>query len=110
MSAKIENAIICLPGLHFGTNWFVKATIEVTHFGSPEVGCGYMADPAGYDAGSGPEWSIIGTPTLFLDSGGEVEPVTIGPQTADAIREFIESNEAVIEQVERIIAKEKAEA
>ena len=109
MSTKIE-AIISLPGLHFGTDFYVKATIEVTHFGSPEVGRGYMADPAGYDPGSGPEWSIVGTPALFLDSGGDGEAVTIGPQTADAIREFIESDAAVIERVEKIIAKEKAEA
>ena len=108
MSTKID-AIICLPGLHFGTDWFVKATVEVTDFGSPEVGRGYMADPRNYDAGSGPEWSIVGTPALFLDSGGDGEAVTIGPQTADAIREFIETDKAVIEQVERIITNEKAE-
>ena len=109
MSTKID-ATICLPGLHFGTDWFVKATIEVTHFGSPEVGRGYMADPWNYDAGSGPEWSITGTPALFLDSGGDGEAVTIGPQVADALREFIESDKRAREQVERIIAKEKAEA
>ena len=109
MSTKIE-AIISLPGLHFGADWYVKATIEVTHFGSPEVGRGYMADPRNYDAGSGPEWSIVGTPELFLDSGGDGEAVTIGPQTADAIREFIESDKAVIEQVGWIIAKDHAEA
>ena len=109
MSTKIE-IIIPLPGLHFGAAWYVRATIEVENFGTPEVGRGYLADPAGYDAGSGPEWSIVGTPALFLDSGGDGEAVTLGPQTADAIREFIESDKAVIEQVEKIIAKEKAEA
>ena len=109
MSTKID-AIIPLPGLHFGADWFVKATIDVEDFGRPETGRTFYGDPERYDPGSAPEWSIVGTPALFLDSGGDGEAVTLGPQTADAIREFIESDKAVVEQVERIIAKEKAEA
>ena len=109
MSTKIE-AIIPLPGLHFGADWYIKATIEVESFGTPESGRQTWGDPENYDPGSGPEWSIVGTPELFLDSGGYGEAVTIGPQTADAIREFIESDKAVIEQVGWIISKEHAEA
>ena len=109
MSTRIE-IILPLPGLHFGSDWYVRATVEVENFGTPEVGRGYLADPAGYDAGRGPEWSITGTPELFLDSGGDGEAVTLGPQGSAAIREFIESDKAAIEQVERQIAKERAEA
>ena len=32
MTTKIP-AIIPLPGLHFGQDFYVRATIEVTHFG-----------------------------------------------------------------------------
>jgi hypothetical protein len=42
---------------------------------------------------------------LFLDSGGDGEPVTIGPQFADALCELIEGNAAIMEQVERAISK-----
>ena len=97
---------IPLPGHHFGADFYVKTVIEVTDAGTPETGRGYLADPWNYDAGSAPEWSVFGTPELFLDCGGDGEPVTIGPEFANALRELIEDDKAIKEQVEEKIAKE----
>ena len=88
----------------FGTDFYIVAQIAVDHFGSPEVGRGYMADPANYDPGSGPEWFVEGNPELFHDCGNGGEKVEIGQTLADALDEFICDDPHMIEQVESNIA------
>ena len=105
MAAEKLTLTIPLPGHHFGADFYVKAVIEVTDAGTPETGRGYLADPWNYDAGSAPEWSVFGTPELFLDCGGDGETVTIGPEFANALRDLIEDDKAIKEQVEEKIAK-----
>jgi hypothetical protein len=98
------------PGTAFFGCWadfYIKAEIQIDSFGSPETGRGYMADPAKYDPGSGPEWSIVGTPELFHDCGGDGEKVQIGPKLVEALKEFIESDKRIAEQIEESIAKEQ---
>lgn len=110
MTTKIP-AIIPLPGLHFGADWYVRATIEVTHFGCAEYIPPYNR-PDLYDPGGAPDWCVSGTPELFLDSGGDGEPVTIGPQFSAALRELIETDDAIETEVEKVIAthaKERVE-
>lgn len=97
--------IIHVPGLQFDTDFFLKAQIAVTSFGEPETGRGYLADPFNYDPGSAPEWSVIGNPELYHDCGGDGEALTVGGRLADALKEFIENDKAVIEQIESAIAK-----
>ena len=105
MTTKIT-ATIPLPGLHFGADFYVSATIEVTHFGCAEYIPPYNR-PDLYDPGGGPDWCVSGLPELFLDSGGDGEPVTIGPHFAEALREMIETDAAIKVEVEKIIAKAK---
>ena len=108
MSTKITflNIIVPLPGLHFAADFYVRATIGVTDFGTPESGRQTWGNPENYDPGSGPEWYVAGTPQLFLDSGGDGEAVTIGPQFSEALVDFLHSDKAVIEVIEREISKE----
>lgn len=102
-------ATIPLPGTQFSTNFYIRATIDVTSFGEPETGRGYLADPAGYDLGAGAEWSITGTPELYLDSGGDGERVLIGPEFAEALKAFIERDSAASDAAEREIANHAKE-
>lgn len=107
MSTKIT-AIIPLPGLHFGADFYARAVIEVTHFGCAEYIPPYNR-PDLYDPGGGADWTVSGTPELFLDSGGDGEPVTIGPQFAEALAEFIERDSAASDAAEREIMKHAKE-
>lgn len=110
MTTKIESTI-APPGYPFGADFFIKATIEVEHFGSPEVGRGYMADPDKYDPGSAPEWSVFGTPELHLDlGGGKSEIQTIGPEFAARLADYITEDKQIIEQVESAISEAKEDA
>jgi hypothetical protein len=96
--------VVVRPSGHpLGTDLYIKASIEVSDFGSPETGCGYMADPTKYDPGSGPEWSVDAL-ELFHDCGGDGEPVIIGESLADALKDLIESDRHMVEQVESKIA------
>jgi hypothetical protein len=103
MATKIT-ATIPLPGLHFGADFYVKAVIEVTHFGSAEYIPPYNR-PDLYDPGGGPDWTVAGTPELFLDSGGDGEPVAIGPEFAAVIETLLTTDKAAMEAVESQIAK-----
>jgi hypothetical protein len=98
-TALTFTATLFPPGNPFSADFYIKAEIEVAHFGSPETGRGYMADPMNYDPGSDPEWSVIGKPELFLDCGGDGEPVAIGEAFADALKDLIESDKDIAEQV-----------
>jgi hypothetical protein len=93
------DAVLFPSGNPFGTDFYIKATIEVEHSGWPETGRSYMADPMNYDPGSDPEWSVTGTPELFLDCGGDGEQVVIGEALADALVDLIQSDKSLIEQV-----------
>jgi hypothetical protein len=110
MSTRIE-ATIFVPGYPFGADFFIKAIIEVEHFGQSEVGRGYLADPANYDPGSAPEWSVFGTPELHLDlGGGKSEIQTIGPEFAARLADYITEDKQIIEQVEAAISEAKEDA
>ena len=95
---------ISVPNLQFGTDFYLKAQIAVTHFGSPETGRAFYGDPERYDPGSGPEWSVVGKPELYHDCGGGGEELTIGERLSAALIEFIENDKAMIEKVEEAIA------
>jgi hypothetical protein len=109
MSTKID--VTLFPsGYPFGADFFIKAVIEVEHFGSAEYIPPYNK-PEDYDPGSGPEWSVFGTPELHLDlGGGKSEIPTIGPEFAARLADFITEDKHIIEQVEASISEAKEDA
>ena len=105
MSKETFTATLFPTGEQFGTDFFMQATICVEDFGSPETGRGYPADPMNYDPGSGPEWSCTAV-ELFYDCGGpDGERVMIGEKLAETLREFVEDDKDLIEQVESKISE-----
>lgn len=105
MSKNTFTANLFPMGEQFGANFFIKATIEVTDFGSPEVGRSYMADPTNYDPGSAPEWSCAGVELFYDCSGPDGERVGIGEKLAEVLREFVEDDDDLIVQVEAAISE-----
>ena len=100
---------LLVPGQQFGADFYVRAVIEVESFGTPETGRGYLADPEGYDAGSGPEWFVAEDPELFLDCGGDGEQQGVRAEFSSALTDFITSDATMIEQVESAIADMREE-
>ena len=100
---------LLVPGQQFGADFYIRAVIEVESFGAPETGRGYLADPEGYDAGSGPEWFVAEDSELFLDCGGDGEQQGVRAELASVLVDFITSDATMIEQVESAIADMREE-
>jgi len=82
---------LLVPGQQFGTDFYIRAVVEVESFGTPKTG-------------RDPRWSVAEYPELFLDCGGNGESVVAGPEFADALAYFVTTNLEMIEQVESAIA------
>jgi hypothetical protein len=105
MSKNLQFTVnLSVPGQQFGADFYIRAVIEVESFGTAETGSGYLADPEGYDAGSGPEWFVAEDPELFLDCGGDGEQQGVRAELASVLVDFITSDATMIEQVESAIA------
>lgn len=104
MAKEVFTTNLFPKGNPFNADFYIVADIQIDSYGSPETGRGYLADPMNYDPGSDPEWSLCKV-KLFLDCGGDGEPVQIGPKFAEAIMEYIEADKDLCEQVCEAIGK-----
>ena len=102
---ELVTVTLPVPGNPFGTDFYILATLEIESWGTPETGRGYMADPANYDPGAGPEWSCKSA-VLFHDCGGDGDPVLALDNLLSALAEFVESD-AMRPAVEEALTKEK---